>query len=138
MASRPTGRTKDAGFQIGVSRTLAVPPERLWEFVTGSRGLELWLGAAPEGPLVRGEPYRSAGGASGEVRGRREGERLRVTRRIDGEQATTLQFSISTTPSGTRLALHEERLPDAAARERRRTHWQSVMDSIAAAVEHDA
>ena len=36
---RVVGQTKDAGFEIGVSRTVEHPPEAVWGFLTGPDGL---------------------------------------------------------------------------------------------------
>jgi uncharacterized protein YndB with AHSA1/START domain len=40
----PIGKTKDAGWQIGVSRTLAHPADKVWELLTSERGTAVWLG----------------------------------------------------------------------------------------------
>lgn len=48
------GKTKDAGWEIGVSRTLPHEPEALWDFVTGAEGLPLWLGSGVALPHERG------------------------------------------------------------------------------------
>ena len=40
----PTGLTRGAGWEIGVSRTLPFSPEELWRLVTSPEGLALWLG----------------------------------------------------------------------------------------------
>ena len=36
----------------------------------------------------------------------------------------------------TRVVFHQERLADAAERAQQRTHWQSVMDALVAALEN--
>lgn len=33
MTSRPTGLTKDAGWEVGVSRTLGTDPGTMWEYL---------------------------------------------------------------------------------------------------------
>ena len=133
MQARPTGLTKDAGWQIGVSRTLPQPPSAVWEFVSGPEGLALWLGAGAGAELTpeRGAPYRLADGTSGEVRGYRPGDRIRVTR-----GTTTVQVAVTPSPSGTGtvLRLHQERLASQEERERQRAHWQDVAARIAEAL----
>ena len=39
-----TGRTKDAGWQVGVSRTLDHPVQRVWDMLTSPASTDLWLG----------------------------------------------------------------------------------------------
>ncbi|MEV6208155.1 SRPBCC domain-containing protein [Kitasatospora sp. NPDC051914] len=130
--ARPTGLTADAGWEIGVSRTLPYPPEALWRLVTSPEGLALWLGEGT-GPLGgRGAAYRTADGTAGEVRSHHPGSRLRLTWRPPGRAGdTTLQVTVSPAPRGAVLRFHQERLADAQERERQRAHWASVVDALA-------
>jgi len=73
----PTGLTKDAGWQIGVSRTLQIDLALAWDFLVSPTGLALWLGEV-EAPLVKGSEYRTRDGTTGEVRGLRPQARLRL------------------------------------------------------------
>ncbi|MQA01178.1 MAG: SRPBCC domain-containing protein [Streptosporangiales bacterium] len=124
----PTGLTKDAGWQIGVSRTLAHPPAAVWEFITSPAGLELWLGPGAELTPERGAAYRTTTGVAGEVRSYHPGERVRITY---GD--TTVQVTVTPAISGAGAVLrfHQERLSDAEERERQRAHWQQVMTAVA-------
>ncbi|MFF0200819.1 SRPBCC domain-containing protein [Streptomyces sp. NPDC005017] len=125
----PTGLTRDAGWEIGVSRTLPHPPAAVWDLVSGPEGLALWLGAGAEPTPELGSAYRTADGTEGEVRGYRPGERIRLA-----HGATTVQMTVSPAGGGSRAVLrfHEERLRGAEEREARRAHWRRVMDEIAA------
>ncbi|MFE0727293.1 SRPBCC domain-containing protein [Streptomyces antibioticus] len=128
----PTGLTKDAGWQIGVSRTLPHPVAVVWEFVSGPEGLALWLGPGADLAPERGTPYRTADGVTGEVRGYRPADRIRVT-----HGTTTVQVALAPAADGARtmLRFHQEHLTGAEERERRRTYWQHVMDRVAAALD---
>jgi hypothetical protein len=101
----PVGQTKDAGWQIGVSRTVPLPADDVWARL---EQIERWLG----------EPAT-------DVRSHRPLDRIRV-----GWQGTVVQVAIRPTPTGTMVRFHQERLPDADARERQRTHWRSVLDHL--------
>ncbi|GAA0393821.1 SRPBCC domain-containing protein [Streptomyces luteireticuli] len=128
---RPTGLTQDAGFQIGVSRTLPVPPAEVWRFLTSPEGLALWLGGGADIGTERGSSYTTADGTTGEVRGFREGARLRLTHRPSGAVAeTTVQVTVTPRGEGAMLRFHQERLPDAAARAERREHWHAAMETV--------
>ncbi|SDR85698.1 SRPBCC family protein [Actinopolymorpha singaporensis] len=132
---RVTGQTKDAGFQIGVSRTLRLPPDHLWRFLTSPRGLALWLGKGARVEPTRGAGYTTADGATGEVRGYHEGTRIRVTHRVPGAaSATTRQVTVTPVANGAVLRFHEERLTDAAHRACRREHWQGVLAEVVRAL----
>ncbi|RKT51724.1 SRPBCC family protein [Saccharothrix australiensis] len=126
----PTGLTKDVGWQIGVSRTLPHPLPVVWEFISGAEGLALWLGAGAVLTPERGAPYRTDAGVTGEVRGYRPADRIRVTR-----GSSTVQVALAPGGSGTVLRFHEEHLASAEEREQRRAHWKRVMDRVAAALD---
>ncbi|MBH0242268.1 SRPBCC domain-containing protein [Streptomyces cavourensis] len=125
----PVGLTQDAGWEIGVSRTLRQPPQAVWEFITGPEGVALWLGAEGPLPTEKGAPYRTADGTEGEIRSYRPGDRVRLT-----YGPSTVQVAVAPGSSEDRAVLrfHQERLASAEEREERRTHWKAVMDRVAA------
>jgi uncharacterized protein YndB with AHSA1/START domain len=132
---RVTGQTKDVGFEIGVSRTLPHPPEAVWAFLTSAEGVALWLGPGATLEPSRGAPYETANGTVGEVRGYRELDRVRVTSKpAASPNESTVQFTVRPSATGTSVRFHQERLTDAEERERRREHWGSVLDQVAAAL----
>lgn len=96
-----TGRTQDAGWQIGVSRSLPHPVEQVWQTIVTRPGL--WLGGGADLP---GEDH-----------------------------ATTVQVTVRPTATGTTVRFHQERMQDASERARRRAHWRTVMDRLAAALD---
>ncbi|WAE67922.1 SRPBCC domain-containing protein [Streptomyces cavourensis] len=125
----PVGLTQDAGWEIGVSRTLRQPPQAVWEFITGPEGVALWLGAEGPLPTEKGAPYRTGDGTEGEIRSYRPGDRVRLT-----YGPSTVQVAVTPGSSEDRAVLrfHQERLASAEEREERRTHWKAVMDRVAA------
>ena len=137
MTGRPTGHTRDAGWEIGVSRTVPFPIDDVWDFLTSAAGPAVWLGA---GVLRLDEPgtaYETEVGTRGEIRSVRPRDRVRLTwRPVDWDHDSTVQVTV-TAASGdrTRIGFHQERLADAAERERQRTHWQGVLDALVAALE---
>ena len=101
----PVGKTKDAGWEIGVSRTVPLPPEEVWARIEDTAA---WLGEAAD-----------------DVRSNRRLDRIRV-----GWRGTIVQVAIAEATSGTRVTFHQERLPDADERERQRAHWRGVLDRL--------
>ena len=144
MASleRPVGFTRDAGWEIGVSRTLPYTRETVWDFIISTAGLRLWLGngvrlGAP------GEEYVTADGTTGELRSLRPLDRVRLTWQPRGwSRESTVQVTVS--PAGTRdepkttLRFHQERLTSAEEREGQRAHWTAVMDDVVSALARHA
>ncbi|MGW0122911.1 SRPBCC domain-containing protein [Streptomyces sp. NPDC003327] len=114
----PVGLTRDAGWEIGVSKTLPLPVDAVWDFLMSPEGLAVWLGSAlPE----RGDPA---------LRSLRPRDRVRLT-----YGGTVLQVTVSPSGDGrTVLRFHQEHLTSADERERRRAHWKSVTARVTEAL----
>ena len=135
MSAPPVGKTKDAGWQIGVSRTVAHDLDAVWDFLLSSDGLGMWLGEGLEPPLVVGQEYRTADATCGEIRSLRPHDRIRLTWQPPGRSAdATVQVAVTPAATGTTLRFHTERLADSTEREHMRAHWKSVADTIEAAL----
>jgi uncharacterized protein YndB with AHSA1/START domain len=134
--SVPTGLTKDAGWQIGVSRTLPLPVTAVWDYLMSPGGVARWLGPGARLPARPGEPYRTDAGAEGELRSLRPYDRVRLTL-----GSTVVQVTVSPAPSAagagerTVLRFHQDHMSGAPERERRRAHWRAVMDEVAGELE---
>lgn len=124
----PTGRTKDAGWQLGVRRTAPVPLDVAWEFLLGD-GLPRWLGATALGEP--GSRYVTDDGTTGEVRSRTDRRRVRLTwRPADWDHDSTLQVTVIEAAAGTTIAFHQERLANEAERERLLPHWTATVEAL--------
>jgi uncharacterized protein YndB with AHSA1/START domain len=135
---RAVGETADAGFQVGVQRTVAATAAEAWKLITCRP--ELWLGEGASVTFDVGERYavpagRGAPGASGEVRVVRPAERLRMTWQPEGWPApATLQLTLAETgPGRTAIHVHLEKLSDAGARDAMRARWREALERVAAA-----
>lgn len=131
MGERPFGLTKDAGWEIGVSRTFALSVEHAWEFLLSPPGLALWLGEGVPVPLAKGDRYETTDGTTGEIRSLRPLDRVRLTWRPPARGAdATVQLAMVATAGGCSLRFHTERLADSGEREHMRRHWQEVLRRI--------
>ena len=139
MTERRTGHTRDAGWEIGVSRTVPYPMEEVWDFLTSSAGSAVWLGAGVERLDEPGAAYETETGTAGQVRSFRPRDRVRLTwQPVDWDHDSTVQFTVTPVAGDrARVVFHQERLADAAERERQRGHWQGVIDAFVAALEMD-
>jgi uncharacterized protein YndB with AHSA1/START domain len=137
VTERPIGRTKDAGWEIGVSRTVDRPVAEVWDFLTSDAGTAVWLGAGVQRLDEPGAAYVTEAGTAGEIRSVRPRDRVRLTwQPEDWDHDSTVQFTVRSAPGDkTRVVFHQERLVDAAERERQRAHWQGVMDALLAVLE---
>ncbi|ASR37879.1 activator of Hsp90 ATPase 1 family protein [Prauserella marina] len=130
------GLTKDAGWQIGVSKTVHVPVETAWEFLISPEGIAIWLGDGVTVIPERGAGYETTAGVRGETRGFRERDRVRLTWHPPSwTHDTTLQLTVTSAGEGkSRIGVHQERLADAGERELQRKHWKDVIAVIAEAL----
>lgn len=128
---RVEGQTADAGFEVGVSRTVPLPLDEVWRRLTEGDGVRAWLGDLPTLRLEPGERYHLPDGTTGEVRVVVAGDRLRVTRRPEGwKRAATIQIRLTPKGEKTVVTFHEEHLPSAEEREARRGHYRAAVERV--------
>jgi uncharacterized protein YndB with AHSA1/START domain len=127
----PVGRTKDAGWQIGVSITVDQPAPHVWSRLVGADGVATWLGPGVELSGERGETFETTDGVTGEVRSFRPGDRVRLTWQPDDwDHETTVQIALDDRGDRTGVRFHQERLSGAAEREAQRRHWKQVAERL--------
>ncbi len=130
------GHTRDAGWQIGVSKTVDRPVQEVWSFITSPAGVAIWLGEGVTVLSDLGAGYETTAGVRGETRSFHELDRVRLTwQPPDWSHDTTLQLVVTSAGEGrARLVIHQERLADAAEREQQRRHWKGVITALVAAL----
>ncbi|ONI83097.1 activator of Hsp90 ATPase 1 family protein [Actinosynnema sp. ALI-1.44] len=136
MRQSQVGLTKDAGWQIGVSKTVDHPAPAVWAFLTSPEGIAIWLGEGVTVLSDLGAGYETKGGVRGETRSFHNHGRLRLTwQPKDWKHETTLQLTVTPVGEGrARLGVHQERLADAAERDQQRRHWQGVVAALVEAL----
>ncbi len=132
----PTGKTKDAGWQIGVSRTIAHPIDAVWDLLTRDEGIAIWLGRGARLGAGKGASYETDDGTRGEVRSFHHHDRVRLTwQPASWDHDSTVQVAVQGKGDRTLIRFHQERLADATEREQQRRHWSAVLDEIEDALE---
>lgn len=105
----PTGKTKDAGWQIGVSRTVAKPVDDVWQLLTSERGVRIWLGGGVSLPTIKGASYTTDDGTTGQIRSYRP-NRIRLTwRPADWTYESTIQVAVAGDGAKASIRFHQER-----------------------------
>ncbi len=127
----PVGKTKDAGWQIGVSITVPHPGTDVWDWLVSPEGLAVWLGRGVEFAGEKGELYETDSGTSGELRSLRPLDRIRLTwQPHDWVHDSTVQIAVDDKGDRTRIVFHQERLADAEERNEQRRHWKAVSQQV--------
>lgn len=129
------GKTADVGWNIGVSRTLPYPGERVWDFLVSREGVAIWLGPGVDLPREKGAQYETANGTVGEIRSFVAGDRVRLTwKPKDWDHDSTVQVRLSGSGEKTTLRFHQEWLSGAEEREEQRAYWQDVTERVVTAL----
>lgn len=129
---RVVGETLDAGFNIGVQKTLSIRKEKLWDFLMSEYGRALWLGGTSADFLPeKGAAYTVSNGTKGEIRSVSRHERLRLTwQPVGWDLPSTLQLYLLETKDKTSLRFHQEKLSGPPVREAMKRHWAEVLERI--------
>ncbi|MBD2871137.1 SRPBCC domain-containing protein [Paenibacillus sp. IB182493] len=132
LGRKPIGLTADAGYQIGVRRTVRASKETIWRYLTSGEGLKLWLGTIAPFPIAVGSAFVSEEGVSGKFGVVKSPEKLRMKwQRKDWENASTLQIYLLSSGAGkTTVAFHQEKLDDLYMREIMKRHWELAAETL--------
>lgn len=116
---RAPGARPDGTFEVGASKTVAVPVERLYEIVTDAGRLERWL---PDVALEQ-----------------RAAEPPRVARYgwPDGASRVVFEFGATSTGRAQLTVLHQ-RIPDAGAAAELKEFWRERLGVLKAMVEEES
>ena len=129
----PVGLTKDAGYQIGVRRTLKVHYADAWRILTSPEGANLWLGESPDLKLLKGEKFTLKDGSQVEVRACARESHVRLAVLPQGwEKPTIIQLRVMPQQDRAVIAFHQEHLRTSDEREDRRQFYMSVLDTLEA------
>jgi uncharacterized protein YndB with AHSA1/START domain len=127
--SDTTGKTKDAGWEVGVRTTVRAAVEDVWDYLFED-GLPVWLGLDTL-VLEKGASFHTDDGVSGHVLSYTPGKRIRLSWHPDGwDHGSTLQVTAREAATGTTIGFHQEKL---AGREERKImlgHWKGVVAQI--------
>jgi uncharacterized protein YndB with AHSA1/START domain len=124
-----TGKTKDAGWEVGVRRTVAAPVETVWDFLLGE-GLPLWLGNVTL-TLEKGAEYATDDDISGRILSYTPGLRIRLSWQPgEWDHDSTLQLTVRATDAGTTIGFHQEQLSGREERKIMLGHWKEVVEQL--------
>jgi uncharacterized protein YndB with AHSA1/START domain len=125
----PTGQTKDAGWEVGVRKTVDAPAPTVWAFLLGA-GLPLWLGRTTLA-LEKGAAYETDDDIRGTVLSYTEGLRVRLSWQPgEWNHDSTLQLTVRAAETGTTIAFHQERLSGREERKIMLGHWKDVVQEL--------
>ncbi|PRY67524.1 activator of Hsp90 ATPase-like protein [Glaciihabitans tibetensis] len=123
------GQTKDAGWDVGVRKTVDAPLDVVWVFLLG-KGLDIWLGNTRLS-LEKGARYETDDDISGHIISVSDKSRIRMTWQPgEWDHDSVLHVTVKTTPIGTTIGFEQERLANRDERKIMLTHWKEVLDRL--------
>ena len=129
--SRVLGETANAGFEVGVQKTVDLSPQQTWQLLTSRKGLLLWLGEVDDLNLVKGEKFQTKDGSSGEIRSIKRAERIRIKwQPNDGSNSSTFQITLSPVKNKTSIRVHHENLSRDTSRSEMQKRWRTILEKI--------
>lgn len=128
---RIKGETADSGFEIGVTKTLDAPPQKVWDLLISKKGLKICLGEIKNFQLEKGFKYETSDGTKGQIRTLENGKKIRLTYQPKNQKnSSTLQIYVLPSKEKTSLRFHQEKLLTSKDRQKMKTHWQKVIQSL--------
>ncbi len=130
---KPTGLTRDTGWQIGLRRTFSIPAPVLWDWMLSPEGIEVWLGQFKSFRMEPGADYQLFDGTVGQVRVFQPGSHWRMTRLPAGgdyPRPSVMQIRILDSGEKATLSFHEEHLPSQKERYLRKEYYLQVVEQI--------
>lgn len=126
------GQTKDAGFQIGVRKTLPISIAKAWDFLFSTEGLEIWLGKLTLNDLQLNKPYKTEDGIEGKVKILKPLSHIRLTwKKKNWTNISIVQIRVINAKDKTTIGFHQEKLLESAQRDEMKNHWNSIIDKVA-------
>jgi uncharacterized protein YndB with AHSA1/START domain len=115
---------------VEVIRTLAAPPDQIWQLMISPDGAAALLG---EGAILggKGEAWRSTTGPHGVVRSYHPLEQLRVSWHADDDApASLVELDLRPQGAGTEIVVRHEHVHDGESIDLHR-HWTDAVDRLA-------
>ncbi|MHB0914576.1 MAG: SRPBCC domain-containing protein [Thermoleophilia bacterium] len=135
---RVTGQTAGGSFQVGASKTLAMPPKKAWELLVSRNGMHAWLGAGVRANPKTGQAYATRDGITGEFRVVKKMSHLRLSWQPQKwDKPSMLQIRVVPgAPGKTTISFHHESLPGAREREEMKLRWRQVLLALEEIASH--
>jgi len=136
-AEKPVGQTHDAGFQMGVRKTVPGNTQDIWDFLFSEEGLGIWLGEIDPDELVIRKEFSLSNDVTGKITVFEPYSHLRMSWKKKGWINTT-RLQIRVIGSGeerTVISFHQEMLTGPEQREQMKAYWENTLSSIKSAIQ---
>jgi uncharacterized protein YndB with AHSA1/START domain len=120
------GKPTDAGWEVGVRKTVDAPLDTVWAFLLG-KGLGIWLGNTRLN-LTKGARFETDDDIRGSIISISDKSRIRLTWQPgEWDHDSTLHVTVKKTDIGTTIGFVHERLTSRDERKIMLTHWKETL-----------
>jgi hypothetical protein len=126
--TRVTGQTMDAGFQVGINKTIPVPHKKLWALIFVENRLGLFQDNKLN--LAEGLTGVNSRGVSYKITTYRPYSHIRMQWRLPNwDEYSILQIRLNAkTDNNTTLSIHQEKLKNKNTREAMKLFWKKELE----------
>ncbi len=129
--TKVVGQTRDAGFQIGVRKTVAVPAETVWNFLFSVAGLSIWLGKMSLENFELGKPFKTEEEIEGKLSVFKPNSHIRLTwKPKHWTNTSALQIRVIPSKVKTTISFHQDKLLNSRQRDEMKKYWDEVIVKI--------
>jgi uncharacterized protein YndB with AHSA1/START domain len=129
---RVLGQNLKGEYGTVATRTFPVEQKKAWKLLASPQGLAVWLKPLEPFALKLNEVYEVNGGAYGQVRRIKPGERVRLSwQEADWRKPSFLQAFVVARPKGKcMVVIQHESLKDLKLQEKMREHWKKALSDL--------
>lgn len=129
---RVTGQTQSSGFQIGVSKTLPVKRDELWNIIITPKVFALIVSDNINPETIINQKRTSETGIEYKITTWESRSHMRMQWKLpEWHSYSILQVRLAAQKSGrTVLTFHQEKMADESIREDMRLHWKEVLTKL--------
>lgn len=111
---KKVGLTKDAGWQFGIRKSIALNMDEVWDFLFSENGTQIWLK-----------------NADADFSTFRQLSHIRTKWKLkDWSNEATLQMRVLPNKGKTTIAFHIDKLQNEHQREEVKVYWEKTLDDI--------
>ncbi|RPI44950.1 MAG: ATPase [Bacteroidetes bacterium] len=127
-----TGQTQDAGFQVGVRKTVPGKFQDIWDFLFSDRGLSLWLGPIDPDDLVIRKEFSLGNSVTVKITVFEPYSHLRMSwKKNDWPNSSRLQLRVMASgDEKSVIAFHQEMLTGPEQREEMKDYWDNILSRL--------
>ena len=129
--TKVVGQTRDAGFQIGVRKTVAVPAETVWNFLFSEAGLSIWLGKMSLENFELGKLFKTEEEIEGKLSVFKPNSHIRLTWTAKHWTNTSaLQIRVIPSKEKATISFHQDKIIDGQQRDEMKKYWDKIIVKI--------